>query len=85
MAKIEDLVTSISDLHPNERLALLRTIRAKRRLRPDPATKKKKQPAKSKRKANKKNLRPQDAFGHINNMSETEKIKLIARLMGLDK
>jgi hypothetical protein len=82
MAKIEDLATSITQLSPTARFKLISDIRRRRRIRPPVKAKK---PAKVKRKANKKNLRPQDAFGHINNMTEEQKIRLAAKLLGLDK
>lgn len=80
--RIEDIRTSISDMPPEQFGDMLHKIRAKRRTKPTKAIRKRKSaPAKTKR-APRKRMEPQDMFAIVKGMSETEKLKLAAKLIG---
>lgn len=85
MATINSLNVSITRQSPEDLTQLFITIRAQRRLRPSKAVRKKSAPAKTKRRPNKRNPKPQDIFALINQMSPEEKAAMAKRLIGVTK
>lgn len=82
MATIKDIRISITNMTPPVFEKMLHAIRARRRTKPTKAIRaKKKAPAKTKR-APRKRMQPQDMFAIVKGMSDEDKLKLAAKLIG---